>query len=86
MKYYLKTKFKIEYLLFLSVCFLIIRCNDTPEVYKLGQTEKINPGSMSYMKNEEIAVTAPPFTDGIFPAMIVMNSNPNPVRRDCRMA
>jgi formate-dependent nitrite reductase cytochrome c552 subunit len=67
MKYYLKTKFKIEYLLFLSVCFLIIRCNDTTEVYKLGQTEKINPGSKSDITHEEIAVSPPPFTDGVFP-------------------
>jgi len=67
MKYYLKTKFKIEYLLFLSVCFLIVSCNDTSETYKLGKAEKITPGSMSYVKHEEIAVSPPPFTDGVFP-------------------
>jgi hypothetical protein len=82
MKYYLKTKFKIGYLLFLSVCFLIIRCNDTNETYKLGQTEKINFDSKSYLRHEEIAVSPPPFTDGVFPCNDCHAfRKPNAVRR-----
>ncbi|MGC1389501.1 MAG: hypothetical protein WA816_00530 [Bacteroidales bacterium] len=82
MKYYLKTKFKIEYFLFLSVCFLIVRCNDTPEVYKLGQTEKINTGNKSYVQHELIAVSPPPFTDGVFPCNDCHAfRKPNAVRR-----
>ena len=82
MKYYLKTKFKIEYLLFLLVCFLIIRCNDTSEAYKPGQIQKINSESKSYVKHEEIAVSPPPFSDGVFPCNDCHAfRKPNPVRR-----
>lgn len=79
---YLKTIFKIKYLLFLLVCFLIIRCSDTTEVNRLVLTgikpvEKVNNAI-----HEEIAVAPPPFSDGIFPCNDCHKfQKPDPVRR-----
>lgn len=82
MKDYLKTKFKIKYLLFLSVCFLIIRCSDTGERYKSDLTENKTAEIKKSAYNEEIAVSPPPFSDGIFPCNDCHGSQkPNPVRR-----
>lgn len=67
MKDYLRTKPEIKYLIFLIFCFLTIRCSDNSEVYRLGQTEKKPAETKSYVKHEEIAVTPPPFSDGVFP-------------------
>jgi hypothetical protein len=76
------TKFRIEYLLFLLLSFLIIRCSDTTETYKLGRTEIKIPGNGSNVVHEEIAVTPPPFSDGVFPCNDCHAfRKPNPVRR-----
>lgn len=79
---YLKIIFRIKYLLFLLVCFLVIRCSDTPDVYKLGQTEAKPLENKSYTTHEEIAVSPPPFSDGIFPCNDCHAfEKPNPERR-----
>jgi hypothetical protein len=82
MKDYLKTTYKINYLPFLLVCFLLISCNDTSMVDRLSQTrlpEAENKGNVSH---EEIAVSPPPFSDGIFPCNDCHASQkPNPARR-----
>lgn len=82
MKDYLKKKFKIEYLLFLLVCGLIIRCSSSIDPYTLNQEEKKPLESGQKALNEEIAVSPPPFTDGIFPCNDCHAfQKPNPVRR-----
>jgi hypothetical protein len=79
---YLNSKFKIRYLLFLTICFLIIRCSDTGGVYKLGQTESSTVRTRSYTVHEEIAVSPPPFSDGVFPCNDCHKfRKPNPARR-----
>lgn len=82
MKDYPKTKFKIIYLLILLICFLIIRCNDSTSVYKLGQTEQKAVAGNGIIKHDEIAVAPPPFTDGVFPCNDCHSfRKPNAVRR-----
>ena len=82
MKDYPKTKFKIEYLLFLLVSFLFIRCNDTTEAYKLSRIEIKTPANTNNDLHKEIAVTPPPFSDGVFPCNDCHGfRKPNPVRR-----
>jgi hypothetical protein len=82
MKGYLKASFNIKYLLLLLVCFLPIGCNVTTEVDKLGQTNIPPPQKKSNVIHEEIAVTPPPFSDGIFPCNDChATQKPNPLRR-----
>jgi hypothetical protein len=82
MKDYPNKKFKIEYLLFLLACFIMIRCNDTTEAFKLGRTEKRIPESQSNVLREDIAVSPPPFSDGVFPCNDCHAfRKPNAVRR-----
>ena len=82
MKDYLKTSFNIKYLPFLLVCSLLIRCNDTSEVDKLGQTNAPPQEKKSNVSHEEIAVSPPPFSDGIFPCNECHAlQRPNPLRR-----
>jgi hypothetical protein len=82
MKDHFNTKFILPYLLLPLVSVLIIKCSDTSGVYKSDQTEMIS-GFKSYsQKYEEIAVTPPPFSDGIFPCNDCHSyQKPNPVRR-----
>ena len=82
MKDHFNTKFILTYLLFPLVCVLIIKCSNTSEAYQPDQLE-MKPGLKSYIqKNEEIAVSPPPFSDGIFPCNDCHSSQtPNPVRR-----
>jgi hypothetical protein len=78
-----KSKPLLIYLLFLLVILLLIRCNNSSEVYKLSQTEKpeMVKSYVSYTSNE-IAVTPPPFSDGIFPCNDCHKfRKPNPARR-----
>ena len=82
MKDYLKTSFKIKYLFFLLVSFLTFGCNVATEVDKLGQTNIPPPEKKSNVIHEEIAVTPPPFSDGIFPCNDChATQKPNPLRR-----
>ena len=82
MKDYPKTKFKIEYLLFLLVSFLFIGCNDTTEAYKLSRIEIKTPANTNNDLHKEIAVTPPPFSDGVFHCNDCHGfRKPNPVRR-----
>ncbi len=82
MKDIFKTLFKIHSLLFLSVSIIIISCNDTPEVYNLGQTVTSPLEGAANKSHEEIAVSPPPFSDGIFPCNDCHAfQKPNPVRR-----
>lgn len=82
MKDYLKSIFKIKYLLFFLFCVFIISCSDTGEVTKLVQTENTFPGNNDNRDNQEIAVAPPPFSDGIFPCNDCHSyQKPNPVRR-----
>jgi hypothetical protein len=82
MKDHLNEKIRIKYLLILSVCFFITSCNDSNEVYKLGQTESKPVVKLNNAIHEEIAVAPPPFTDGIFPCNDCHKfQKPNPVRR-----
>ena len=67
MKDNLKTKLKIKYLPLLLICFLLIRCKDTSEVFKLGLANENPIENVSNASHEEIAVSPPPFSDGIFP-------------------
>jgi hypothetical protein len=82
MKDYRKSAFKIKYLTLLLACCLIIRCNDTSEVGKLGQTNTPGQENKSIKSHEEIAVSPPPFSEGIFPCNDCHASQkPNPARR-----
>jgi hypothetical protein len=75
-------KNKIKYLLFLSVCFLTIRCGNTSEESKLNYPDKKTVELAPGASMEEIAVTPPPFSDGIFPCNDCHSfRKPNPVRR-----
>lgn len=67
MNKYLMPLFKLKYICFFLAGFLLIRCSDTSEVYKLGQTENKPQENKSYTAHEEIAVSPPPFSDGVFP-------------------
>lgn len=82
MKEYLKTKFKIKYLLLLSICALTIRCSNTGDVYKSDLPALKTSDYRTVPQNEEIAVSPPPFSDGIFPCNDCHAfQKPNPVRR-----
>ncbi len=60
----------------------MIRCSDTSEVHKLGQIENKPQENRHYTTPEEIAVSPPPFSDGIFPCNDChTNQKANPVRR-----
>jgi hypothetical protein len=77
-----KSKFKIPYLLLLLVNVLIIRCSDTIEVNKLPYSTKKSGEVKKSVQHEEIAVTPPPFSDGIFPCNECHKyRKPNPVKR-----
>jgi len=65
------------------VGFLIIRCSDTTEVYKIGQFENKPQENRQNTLPEGIAVSPPPFSDGIFPCNDCHAfQKPNPVRRE----
>ncbi len=82
MKDYLSLKFKIKYLLFLSGFSLLIGCTDTVTVNKRVIVEKPHTEKVSNAIHEEIAVSPPPFSDGIFPCNDChKDQKPNPVRR-----
>ena len=82
MKDYLNTTYKIKYLPFLLVCFLFIRCNNISEVVNPGRSSTPPQEKKSNSSHEEIAVSPPPFSDGIFPCNDCHSSQkPNPSRR-----
>ena len=82
MKEYLRTTYKIKFLPLLLICFLLIGCNETTYVDKLGQTTAVIPEKMSNASHEEIAVSPPPFSEGIFPCNDCHSTQkPNPLRR-----
>ena len=82
MKDHIKIQFIIKYFLFALAFIFVIRCSNTSEVDKTDQNQ-MKPVFKSYnQKNEEIAVSPPPFSDGIFPCNDCHSSQtPNPVRR-----
>ena len=86
MEDYNRTNYAVRYLLLLLFFNLSIRCGDTGEagnVYKLGHTDRKTEKIKNNAIHEEIAVTPPPFTDGIFPCMDChKDRKPNPVRRN----
>jgi hypothetical protein len=82
MKDPLKNKTKINYLLFVLAGVLIIRCSNNGEVYAPDLSEKKSVEASPVVIHEEIAVTPPPFSDGIFPCNDCHNfRKPDPVRR-----
>ena len=82
MKENLKSKFKIQYLLFLLICVLSIRCSNSGDEYKSELPEIKTSDYRIVPLNEEIAVSPPPFSDGIFPCNDCHGfQKPNPVRR-----
>ena len=82
MKDHLKIKFIPIYLLLSLACILIIRCSNTTDGYQSDKIEIIPVFKRYIPKNEEIAVSTPPFSDGIFPCNDChSDQKPNPVRR-----
>jgi len=82
MKDYLKNTIKINYPFLLLICLLPIGCNDTTEVKKSGLTIENSRENKIKYSNEDIAVSPPPFSDGIFPCNDChKDQKPDPVRR-----
>jgi hypothetical protein len=82
MEEYVKTKLTIKYLFFLLALSSILRCSNTDEIYKLGQTDVKPEEKKSNSIHEDIAVAPPPLSDGIFPCNDCHKfQKPVPVRR-----
>jgi hypothetical protein len=89
MKDHLKQKLFIKTLSIVLLTIIINGCSESNETSKSSkaeqmiQTEKDTTNNENIAgKNDEIAVTPPPFSDGIFPCSDCHNYiKPNPVRR-----
>jgi hypothetical protein len=83
MNHFLETILKIKYICFFLVGFLIIRCSDRSEVYISGQFENKPMENRQNTTPEGIAVSPPPFSDGIFPCNDCHAfQKSNPLRRE----
>lgn len=82
MKDYLRTIFKTEYLPFLLIWVFAIGCKNTSDLY-VSDLSPVKPVVSSNSETiGEIAVSPPPFSDGIFPCNDCHSTQkPNPVRR-----
>jgi hypothetical protein len=83
MKEYFKAKFQPKHLIFLCFSVVMLGCtNRSDENNKSNFTEKKTLENKINANTELIAVTPPPFSDGIFPCNDChKDQKPNPVRR-----
>ena len=82
MKDYLKNSSKPGFLLLLFICFQLIRCSNTGETNTPNLSERKIGETRSPAPKEQIALSPPPFSDGIFPCNDChRDQKPNPVRR-----
>jgi hypothetical protein len=83
MKDYLRSLFKREYLIFPLFFSIMAGCTSSGEGYNnIKYLDTSSDVTARNKSNEQIAVSPPPFTDGIFPCNDChKDQKPNPVRR-----
>jgi hypothetical protein len=82
MKDYRTQVFNLKYLLLLAVLFLTAGCGDNGMTEKQVPISTTPPETASIRSHEEIAVSPPPFSEGIFPCNDChATQKPNPHRR-----